>query len=163
MSQPQSQGLTDEEVANKMVHVIASAPDGQLLGALQIARGIGLPFSQKEQDKSRSRVHRATNRAVDLTGELYPGRALSVDRSGTWGTYRMVDDVDERTFAAEKTRLRQAETKIDRVHRVTSVAKAGSVGRMLHDFTGGMLQMFAVVDRINMPAEEAKEEVGADT
>lgn len=148
--------LTDDEVIQGIVHAVARAPKGAVLGSMQLVRASGLPYGAKHQATSRARIIRLIPEAVELSAKLYPGRVLSVDRSASWGTYRMVDDLDKAAVAAEIGRMRQAQTKIRRTHTVTSVAK-NPAGKMLHSLSGMVSQGLDLLDQLEEMNAESVE------
>lgn len=139
--------MTQRELAEKIVHAVALAPAGHLVGSLSVIRGCGLPYGQARRRESQSKVYRAVPLAVELSVDLYPGRVLVVDNSGTWGTYRMLADLDVDATRAVLARLKSARTKEDRARLETSVAKSPG-GKMLHQFLKMRTEQSAMLDSI---------------
>ena len=143
--------LSDDEIARLLVHAIVEQPSGTVLGALQLARAIGLPYGGKDRERGISRVTRCTNRAVEVAGELYPGMHLSVDRSGGWGTYRMLGELDDAACNALDTLLKQADTK---AHRVEVVSEGSNNPRAIRQNMAAKMARFALAQALGEPVHE---------
>ena len=78
--------LTDDEVIQGIVHAVARAPKGAVLGSMQLVRASGLPYGAKHQATSRARIIRLIPEAVDGShGDLVVALAQAVWGLGRWG------------------------------------------------------------------------------
>lgn len=121
----------EHDRAEKIAHIIAQCSN-PLVGAVSLARGLGLSIARTERDKSRRLVYIVMPLVQELVPEMYPGTALNIDEDGVYAITRGAP-----SRAAVKhaiARGKKAFTAGGRAVRELAHAPQGTPEALLRDF-----------------------------
>jgi hypothetical protein len=101
----------ERELAGRIAFAVHAA-GGELVGALTIARALGMPYGPRSRRRSLRRIHDVMPLAVLLSREMFPGKVL-LQISGE-RLYRITDEPMLAKHAAIR-RIKKVRTIADRV------------------------------------------------